>query len=102
MSSPYFRAALAATLVLPAGTAASAQSESIPVAYEIDASHSAIDFSARFMGLSTVHGGLGEWVGTLMLDKDTPRSSITVVINTASLNTNSATRDKDLRSENFF
>ncbi|HEY8164684.1 MAG TPA: YceI family protein [Gemmatimonadaceae bacterium] len=70
---------------------------------DVDWPHSAIEFSVRFMGLSTVRGAFSEFGGTIMVDTvDARRSSVSVVIQTKSINTNVESRDKDLRSENFF
>ena len=71
--------------------------------FDIDWPHSAVEFSVRFMGLSTVRGAFATFGGTLMYNPNSiPGSSISVVIETKSINTNVASRDKDLRSENFF
>jgi polyisoprenoid-binding protein YceI len=70
---------------------------------EIDWPHSAVEFTARFMGLSTVRGAFSAFSGTLMYDTvDVTRSTIAVVIQTASINTNVAFRDQHLRSPDFF
>ena len=70
---------------------------------EIDGPHSAIEFTARFMGLSTVRGAFAAVAGTLMYDTvDVTRSTISVVIQTASINTNVPSRDQHLRSPDFF
>ncbi len=88
----------------PATFASLAGKSGLPVRrLDIDGAHSAIEFTVRFMGLSRVRGAFAEFGGTFMLDTaDVTRSSITVVINTASINTNVAARDRDLRSPNFF
>lgn len=71
--------------------------------FDVDGSHSAVEFSVRFMGLSRVRGAFAEFGGTLMYDPaDLTRSSVFIVISTASINTNVAERDKDLKSANFF
>jgi polyisoprenoid-binding protein YceI len=71
--------------------------------YDIDWPHSAIEFTVRFMGLSKVRGAFGQFGGTLMYDTaDVTRSSISVVIDASSINTNVAFRDKDLQSPNWF
>jgi polyisoprenoid-binding protein YceI len=70
---------------------------------DIDWAHSAVEFSVRFMGLSNVRGAFSEFGGTIMVDTaDARRSTVSVVIRTKSINTNVESRDKDLRSENFF
>ena len=107
-----FRILLLGPVIVMAGTA-TAQSATfaslngktgLPVQrFDIDASHSAMEFAVRFMGLSTVRGAFANFGGTLMYDpKSITRSSVSVVIETKSINTNVATRDKDLKSPNFF
>jgi polyisoprenoid-binding protein YceI len=71
--------------------------------FDIDFPHSAVEFTVRFMGLSNVRGAFSQFGGTIMYDTvDARRSSVSVVIQAKSINTNSQTRDNDLRSENFF
>jgi polyisoprenoid-binding protein YceI len=71
--------------------------------FDIDWPHSAVEFSVRFMALSTVRGAFANFGGTLMYNPNSiPGSSVSVVIETKSINTNVASRDKDLQSENFF
>lgn len=115
MRSPLFPSVLRLTLVAltaPVGTlcAQSATFASLAGAtglsaqrFDIDWPHSAIEFTVRFMGLSKVRGAFSQFAGTLMYDgTDITRSSISVVINAASINTNVASRDQDLKSPNFF
>ena len=71
--------------------------------FDIDWPHSEIGFAVRFMGLSTVRGAFANFRGTLMYDpKSIPGSSVSIVIETNSINTNVAARDRDLKSANFF
>lgn len=71
--------------------------------FDIDRSHSAIEFSVRFMGLSNVRGAFSQFGGTIMYDTaDARHSTVSVVIQTKSINTNVESRDNDLKSENFF
>jgi polyisoprenoid-binding protein YceI len=80
-----------------------AQASTLPQRFEIDGPHSAISFSVRFMGLSTVRGTFARYGGTVMLYPNAiERSSVSVIIGTASINTNSADRDRHLRSPDFF
>jgi polyisoprenoid-binding protein YceI len=70
---------------------------------EVDWPHSAMEFSVRFMGLSRVRGSFGSFSGTMMLDTvDITRSTISVVIQASTINTNVAFRDQHLRSPDFF
>src|SRR6478672_9346979 len=71
--------------------------------FDIDWPHSAVEFTVRFMGLSNVRGAFSQFGGTIMYDTvDARRSTVSVVIQAKSINTNVESRDKDLRSENFF
>ena len=71
--------------------------------FDIDWPHSAVEFSVRFMGLSNVRGAFSQFGGTIMYDTvDARRSTVSVVIQTKSINTNVDSRDKDLKSANFF
>ncbi|HJU88416.1 MAG TPA: YceI family protein [Gemmatimonadaceae bacterium] len=85
---------------LPATVAAQTPSR---VKFTVDRPHSAVEFAVRFMGLSTVRGEFADWGGTLMLDeKDPTKSTISIVIRTASINTNTQVRDTHLKSPDFF
>jgi polyisoprenoid-binding protein YceI len=54
------------------------------------------------MVLTTVHGKFTDFSGILELeDNDLSKSSVSVRINAASITTENAARDKDLRSANF-
>ena len=108
-----FRFPTAVTALLVSGQALAAQpatlasysrASGLSVArYDVDFTHSSVEFSVRFMGLSRVRGAFGEFAGTLMYDSaDVTRSSVSIVINAASINTNSAMRDRDLKGASFF
>jgi len=74
----------------------------LPTRFSVDASHSAVAFVVRFMGLSTVRGAFGGVSGTVMYAEGEPeRSSVSVVIDASSVNTNARTRDDHLRSPDF-
>lgn len=71
--------------------------------YTIDGAHTSANFAVKHMGLSTVHGRFTDVSGTIVLDEKAPEnSSVTAVIKAASVNTDNAMRDKDLKSDNFF
>jgi len=71
--------------------------------YKIDPVHTNLGFSVRHLGISNVQGKFTDFDGTISYDeKDPAKSSVKVTIKTASINTGNDTRDKDLRSENFF
>ena len=72
--------------------------------FKIDPNHSSVNFAvAHAMGLSTVVGRFTAFEGKIVLDdKDISKSAVNVTIKTASINTDVANRDNDLRSPNYF
>lgn len=72
--------------------------------YKIDTqgAHAFIQFKIKHLGYSWLYGRFDKFEGVLMLDESAPeKSSIHVTVDTSSLNTNHAERDKHLRSEDF-
>jgi polyisoprenoid-binding protein YceI len=91
-------AALAAALLF-SGTAAIAQSST----WVLDPAHSHADFQVRHMGISNVRGSITGIVGSFVWDdKDVTKSSVNVTLDANTINTNTARRDADLKSPNFF
>jgi polyisoprenoid-binding protein YceI len=72
--------------------------------FNVDPKHSSANFSVKHLLVSTVHGRFGGGVtGTIHYDpQDITKSSVKAVISTDTINTDNATRDKDLRTERFF
>lgn len=71
--------------------------------YKIDPNHSSMNFAVAHMGVSTVVGRFTSFEGKILFDdKDITKSSVNVTIKTASVNTDNANRDNDLRSPNYF
>src|SRR5881628_3862432 len=71
--------------------------------FDIDFAHSEIGFSIRFMGLTNVRGRFTQYAGTIMyVEKDLPRSTVSVLIQAKSIDTGMEFRDKDLRGPSFF
>lgn len=71
--------------------------------YRLDASHSDVQFSVGFVYGSRVRGRFDDLRGALLYDERMPeRSSLTIVIGVASINTGSRHRDEHLRSTDFF
>ncbi|MBX6364807.1 MAG: YceI family protein [Gemmatimonadetes bacterium] len=71
--------------------------------YDIDPNHSYVGFSVRHMMVSNVRGKFTKFSGTIELDpQDVTRSRVEVTVDAASVDTEVARRDADLRSENFF
>jgi polyisoprenoid-binding protein YceI len=71
--------------------------------WNIDASHSHVEFSVRHLMISTVKGRFGEVSGKVVTDEGDPsRGQVEVTINAASIDTREAQRDAHLRSADFF
>lgn len=71
--------------------------------FEFDPMHTQIGFGVRHLVISTVKGEFNEFTGTILYDPtDVTKSSVTLTIKTASVNTGVEMRDNDLRSPNFF
>ncbi|MGH7718929.1 MAG: YceI family protein, partial [Gemmatimonadaceae bacterium] len=74
-----------------------------PALFHLDRPHSSIGFTVRFMGLSTVRGQFTDFRGAMLYrEPDVTASSVTVVIQTASIHTGGGFRDRHLRSPDFF
>jgi polyisoprenoid-binding protein YceI len=71
--------------------------------WEIDSSHSGIQFTVRHLVIAKVRGQFSRWTGTVTApDGDFGRASLDVVIDAASIDTGVADRDAHLRSADFF
>lgn len=71
--------------------------------WQIDSSHSGIQFTVRHLVIAKVRGQFGRWTGTLEVpDRDFARASVEVVIDASSIDTGVADRDAHLRSADFF
>jgi polyisoprenoid-binding protein YceI len=70
--------------------------------WQLDPYHTQVEFSAKHLGMMTVHGYFDEVSTTADIDPDHPETaSVEATISTASIRTNNGTRDNDLRSSNF-
>ena len=68
--------------------------------YAIDAMHSYIGFSIKYMGYANIRGRFSEFKGALRYDEaDLSKTSITLGVSIASLDTDLDWRDNDLKSE---
>jgi len=98
MTSKLFTAlTMAAVLSLP-GLAQAAEK------YEFDTEkqHAFIQFRIQHLGFSWLHGRFNEFDGRFTYDPENPANSqVRVTIDTASVDTNHAERDKHLREEDF-
>jgi polyisoprenoid-binding protein YceI len=70
--------------------------------YKIDPSHSFVQFKANHMNFSWLMGRFNHIEGALQFDEQNiENSSVKVTINTASLDSNHAKRDKHLKSDDY-
>jgi polyisoprenoid-binding protein YceI len=75
----------------------------MPALYETPPFHSQVQFVVPFMGLSSVRGGFDDFTGAMFIDPSKPESSaVTFLIETESIHTGVALRDKHLKSSDFF
>ncbi|ATM86757.1 YceI family protein [Yersinia massiliensis] len=84
-------------LMLTAGSAVAAD-------YKIDkeGQHAFIEFRIKHLGYSWLYGSFNDFDGTFTFDEKNPAADkVNVVINTNSVDTNHAERDKHLRSKEF-
>jgi polyisoprenoid-binding protein YceI len=73
------------------------------MSWNIDTSHSEIQFVVRHMMLSKVRGQFEKFTGTVNLDEHNPvNTTVDIQIETNSVNTRDAKRDGHLRSPDFF
>lgn len=72
--------------------------------FAVDNVHSAVTFHAKHLGISEAYGRFDQIAdkSRLVLDADSAKSSILLVVLAESVNTNSGDRDKHLRSGDFF
>lgn len=71
--------------------------------WQIDSSHSGIQFTVRHLVIAKVRGQFSRWTGTLETPgSDLTRGSLDVVIDASSIDTGVADRDAHLRSGDFF
>jgi polyisoprenoid-binding protein YceI len=72
------------------------------MAWQLDAGHSTIEFSARHMMIAKVRGKFHKYNVQLVLDEAAPqKTTVDVSIDASSLDTNLVDRDNHLRSPDF-
>lgn len=69
--------------------------------YSIDPDHSSVRFVARHIGMSKVYGRFNAFSGQIRIAEPFEESSVDVVIEAASVDTNVEARDTHLRSPDF-
>ena len=98
MSHLFRRLPLAASVVCLLASSAIAAEK-----FSVDADHSKVGFSVTLVGVTEVEGRFSDFSGTIMYDEaDLTKSSVTAIIKSASVNTGSSFRDKDLKAAPFF
>lgn len=71
--------------------------------FDIDAAHSAAQFSVKHMMVSNVRGAFSKVTGKANIDeKDITKSTVEATIDATTVNTNEPKRDEHLRSADFF
>lgn len=71
--------------------------------WKIDPEHSHVGFQVQHLMIANVYGAFTTFNGVVTLDdNDITKSTVTVTIDTNSINTNVAKRDEHLRSADFF
>ncbi|HEX6820169.1 MAG TPA: YceI family protein [Ktedonobacterales bacterium] len=71
--------------------------------WEIDPTHSTVEFTVKHMMVTTVKGRFKDVSGRIEVDDNNPlASSVTATIQTASIDTGQEQRDAHLRSADFF
>ena len=71
--------------------------------FQIDASHSTIQFSVRHMMVSKARGTFDKWSGSVNLNPEHPeQTTVDITIEADSINTKDAQRDGHLKSPDFF
>lgn len=72
------------------------------MAWQLDNSHSSVEFAVRHMMISTVRGRFEDFSGQVNFDEQNPEnSSVNVQIQASSINTRDGQRDGHLKSADF-
>ena len=99
------RTILATTLVTGAAlvsTPALAADPSGTYAFDREGQHQFIQFRISHLGFSTLYGRFNDFDGEFEYDADNPEdSSVSVTVDTASVDSNHSERDKHLREDDF-
>jgi polyisoprenoid-binding protein YceI len=70
--------------------------------WNVDGSHSTVEFSVRHLMIAKVRGRFTDIAGSVTVGADPLQSSVTATVRTASVSTNDDGRDGHLRSADFF
>ena len=70
--------------------------------YALDATHSKVGFSVKYMMFSSTHGKFDAFtIDANLNEKDLSKSTVSVIIDATSINTENAKRDGHLKSPDF-
>lgn len=80
------------------------EGQEVPAAgsYALDPSHSQVGFAVRHVMVSKTRGRFSDFAGNIEIGENPLESSVTVTIQTASIDTRDEQRDGHLRSGDFF
>jgi polyisoprenoid-binding protein YceI len=73
-----------------------------PGTWNIDPSHSTVEFTARHLMISKVRGRFGTFSGAIEIADDLSASSVNATIDTGSVTTGDENRDGHLKGSDFF
>ncbi|MGI9402992.1 MAG: YceI family protein [Hyphomicrobium sp.] len=91
-----------AAMLLASALALSSSAIADDYVIDTDRSHAAITFRIQHLGFSWLNGRFDDFNGTFTFDEKNPENSkVNVEIDTKSVNTNLAERDKHLRGKDF-
>jgi len=86
-----------------ATTTSNQQSTQTTTTWQLDPSHTTVEFSAKHLMVSTVKGHFGPATGAIQLDEsDYTNSSVEVTVDVAGLHSRDEKRDGHLKSADFF
>src|SRR5215467_12038662 len=77
------------------------QTAPAPGTYQIDQSHSMVEFTARHLMVTKVRGRFAEFSGTIQVGETAEQSAVNVVIEAASIESGDQKRDEHLRGADF-
>src|SRR5690554_818208 len=93
---------LASALSLAVAGTAQADDHSGTYAFDTQGAHQFVTFKISHLGYSWLYGRFNDFDGEFTYDAENPEnSSVSVTIDTSSVDSNHAERDKHLRSEDF-
>jgi polyisoprenoid-binding protein YceI len=93
---------LASAVLMALVGAANANEHSGTYAFDTKGAHQFITFKISHLGYSWLYGRFNDFDGEFVYDAENPENStVNVTIDTASVDSNHAERDKHLRSEDF-